>query len=75
MQKPSIGRIVMFTLDQDPGKVDPETYPAMIVNVNSDTDVDLQVFMKDQNGTILQKNIIQGPGNNNGTWQWPVINK
>lgn len=89
MQKPSIGRIVHYTLndtdktDQAFDLVDPasDTLPAIVVGVNVDeTTVDLRVFGRSHRDLPYLPNVpfvelgVDDKADTPGTWHWPPRN-
>lgn len=79
MNKPSIGRIVIYKLTEEDKEISrkagdnvTDEVPAIIVNVWSDTCLNLRVFV-DGNYTWWKTSTPEGdqPGN----WHWPVIQK
>ena len=68
MQKPSIGRIVIFNKKTVEGAM--TQHAAIITHVWSDTCVNLKAFGKDHNDTdVVSTSSIQGDGENQ--WNWP----
>lgn len=66
--KPTIGRTVIYDNNS-------EKLPAIIVGVNSDTNVNLQVLRNDglSGGVQWKQNVEQG--DDIWQWNWPVISK
>lgn len=77
--KPSIGRIVHYTLDEEDVKSILEEkevlhevgkiVPALVVAVNEDCSIAAQVFLDGPNEIYFIDDVFQG--NENGTWRWP----
>jgi len=68
MQKPSIGRIVIFNKKVADGTI--AKYAAIITHVWNDTCVNLKAFGKDHNDTdVVSTSCVQGDGESQ--WNWP----
>jgi hypothetical protein len=75
-QKPTVGRIVHFTLDHGPNAG--QARPAMVVRVWNDTCVQLQVFMDGTNdgpeytsGLRWCTSVHHAAEPTAGRWHWP----
>ena len=74
MQKPTIGRMVIYTKYGSPGgEHKPEPSPAVITKVDED-ETTCHLFVMNPNGCYFNKTpFAEQP--TPGCWSWPIINK
>ena len=70
MQKPSVGRVVLYHSHGSPnGQHSPSAFPADVVAVNENGS--LCLFVKTRVGTMTLDAVTEGGPGNAGTWSWP----
>lgn len=73
MPIPTKGRIVFYTahFDSDQSAGIPNINPAIVVDVNADTSLNLFVLFV--NGSYTKTGVVEGSAGDRGTWHWPPI--